>query len=160
MRLRRTFIAVCILLSSLATAALAKPVVKLQLTGMLVTVAHGRASLKPIARVTLHQGEKVRWVIQATNTGSSAALGLAPVGHVPAHMRYLAASANASQPGTIEYSLDGKNWSARPMIAVHTAHGIVHKPAPPSSYVSIRFLTKKPLAPRATFRYSYEVIVK
>jgi hypothetical protein len=46
------------------------------------------------------------------------------------------------------------------MQTVKTARGEERKPAPPSAYVSVRFTAGKALAPKATFHYTYEVVVK
>jgi uncharacterized repeat protein (TIGR01451 family) len=140
--------------------ALARPVVNLHFAGALVQRVDGKVALKPVQGMTLHSGDVVQYSIDATNGGDQSALGFSTVGPVPAHMQYVSGSAHAAQPAAIEYSLDGKTWSARPMQTVKTAHGEERKPAPPSSYVSVRFTARTGLAPKATFHYTYQVVVK
>src|SRR5690348_13541874 len=140
--------------------ALARLAVNLHFGGALVQHVDGRVTLKPVQGLTLHPGDVVQYSIDATNNGDQAALGFSSVGPVPAHMQYVSGSARAAQPAAIEYSLDGKTWSAHPTQIVKTAHGDERKPAPASTYVSVRFTAKKALAPKATFHYTYEVVVK
>jgi uncharacterized repeat protein (TIGR01451 family) len=144
----------------LAGPAFARPTVNLHFSGALVQKIDGKVTRKPVQGLTLHTGDVVEYSIDATNTGDQAALGFSSVGPVPAHMQYVAASARAAQPAAIEYSVDGNTWSARPMRMTKTARGEQRRPAPPSAYVSVRFIATRALAPKATFHYSYEVVVK
>lgn len=141
-------------------AALASPSVKLHFSGALVQTINGKTEHKPVQGLTLHAGDVVEYAIVAKNAGDQAALGFSTVGPVPAHMQYVAGSARAAQPSKIEYSTDGKTWSVQPVQIVKTAHGTIRKAADPATYVSVRFTAAKPLAPKATFQYSYEVVVK
>lgn len=141
-------------------AALAGPAVKLHFSGSLLQTIHGKTERKPVQGLTLHAGDVVEYAIDATNAGDQAALGFRTVGPVPAHMQYVSGSARAAQPAKIEYSIDGKTWSAQPAQVVKTARGTLRKAAAPATYVSVRFTAARPLAPKATFRYSYEVVVK
>lgn len=147
-------------LLALGSAASAAPAVKLHFSGALVQKTNGKVQYKPIEGLTLHQGDVVEYAIDATNSGDQAALGFSTLGPVPAHMEYVSGSARAAQPARIEYSTDGKTWSPQPMQIVKTAHGTVKKAAPAAMYVSVRFTAQKALAPKATFHYSYEVVVK
>jgi uncharacterized repeat protein (TIGR01451 family) len=149
--------AVFLLLNGLAWA---RPLVSLHFSGALVQRVDGKVALKPVQGLTLHSGDVVQYTIDATNGGNQSALGFSTVGPVPSHMQYVSGSAHAAQPAAIEYSIDGKTWSARPMQTVKTARGEERKPAPPSAYVSVRFTAGKALAPKATFHYTYEVVVK
>jgi uncharacterized repeat protein (TIGR01451 family) len=149
--------AVFLLLSGIA---LARPAVNLHFSGALVQHVDGKVTLKPVQGLTLQAGDVVQYSIDATNNGDQAAMGFSSVGPVPAHMQYVSGSARAAQPASIEYSIDGKTWSAHPTEIVKTAHGDERKPAPASRYVSVRFTAKNALAPKATFHYTYEVVVK
>lgn len=141
--------------------ALARPDVKVHLTGAVVQKnAKGEISTTPVAGQTLHAGQIILYTIDATNAGSDAALDFKTNGAVPARTQFVAGSVSAPAATVVEYSVDGKIWSAHPAIAVRSAHGIVRKPANPSQYVSVRFTAKRALAPKASFRYSYEVLVK
>lgn len=150
-------VAFLLVLGSVASAA---PSVKLHFSGSLIQTTGGKVLHKPIQGLTLHQGDVVEYAIDATNSGDQAALGFTTVGPVPAHMQYVAGSARGEQPSRIEYSIDGKTWSPRPAQVVKTAHGSLRKPAPAALYVSVRFTAIKALAPKATFHYSYEAVVK
>lgn len=147
-------------LLALGSVASAAPSVKLHFSGSLVQKTNGKVQYKPIEGLTLRQGDVVEYAVDATNAGDQAALGVSTVGPVPAHMQYVSGSARAAQPARIEYSTDGKSWSVQPVQVVKTAHGSTKKPAPASAYVSVRFVAQKALAPKATFHYSYEVVVK
>jgi uncharacterized repeat protein (TIGR01451 family) len=149
--------AICVVLTGVAAA---KPAVKLHFSGSVVEHVDGKIVLKPVAGLTLHQGDVVEYAIDAANAGDDAALGFSTLGPVPAHTEFVAGSAHAAQPARIEYSIDGKTWSAHPMQLVKTAQGMQRKPAPPSAYVSVRFTAIKPLAAKAAFHYTYEVTVK
>ena len=157
----RAFSAVLFFVCAAPALAFARPDVQVHLNGALVQKsANGHVTTTPVAGLTLHAGQTIVYTIDAQNAGSDAALDFSTAGAVPAHTQFVAGSVSAPAATTVEYSLDGKTWSAHPTIAVKTAHGVVHKAASPSQYVSIRFTAKHALAPRATFHYSYEVLVK
>jgi uncharacterized repeat protein (TIGR01451 family) len=157
----RALIAVLIFLLASPALAFARPDVKVHLNGAIVQKnAKGQTTLYPVNGVTLHPGQVIRYTIDATNSGSDAALEFTTAGQIPARTQYVAGSVSAPQSTVVEYSLDGKSWSTRPAIAVKTAHGIARKTAKPSAYVAIRFTSKSALAPSATFHYTYEVVVK
>lgn len=160
MKLGRALLYSAVFLLVFAGVAAAAPSVKLHFSGSLLQTAGGKVERKPIEGLTLHQGDVVEYAIDAVNSGDQAALGFSTLGPVPAHMQYVSGSARAAQPARIEYSIDGKTWSPHPTQAVKTARGTVRKAAPASAYVSVRFTSEKPLAPRATFHYTYEVVVK
>ncbi len=142
--------------------ALAKPVVDLRLQGVLVErAASGVETTTPVANVALKPGETVRYTIVATNRGSDPALGLRPSAKVPAGTAYEAGSAAASGAARVEFSLDGgQTWSAAPKVKVQTPAGVVEKNADPGLYTNLRWIVAKPLDPKSTLTYSYQVRVK
>lgn len=160
MRLGRALLCGAAILLALSELAIASPSVKLHFSGSLVQKINGKTALKPVEGLALHGGDVVEYAIDATNSGDRAALGFSTVGPVPAHMQYVSGSARAAQPAKIEYSIDGKTWSAQPAQIVKTTHGTIRKAAPATAYVSVRFTSAKALPPKATFHYSYEVVVK
>ena len=147
----------------MGTSAFASPNVALHLSSSVVGKdAKGNATIDPIDSDTvLKQGETVRYDIVATNNGSDPALSLKPVGKIPPGMLYEAGTASAAPASIVEFSLDGgKKWSKLPTIKVTTPKGVVEKPADPATYTMVRWILQKPLAPKASVTYSYEVRVK
>lgn len=158
---RAVFVGIAALIFS-AGVAVAKPVVRLQLTGEKIqTLAAGRIKLVPVqAAGVLRSGDRIRYTIDAVNTGDQSAIDLATVGPIPKRMKYVGGSAKAIPGTTVQYSVDGRHWSSKPMLAVRTAAGIKEKPADPSSYTSVRWVAKRILPPKASFHYAYEVVVR
>jgi uncharacterized repeat protein (TIGR01451 family) len=145
-----------------AAAASARPDVALHLSATVVEkTSNGVEHNVPIeASTKLKTGQLVRYTISAYNKGSDAALHLAPVGKVPAGTAYVAGSASDSA-SRVEFSVDGgKTWSTKPTVTVQSASGALTKPADPSSFTTIRWTSEKPLAPKGSTRFSYEVRVK
>lgn len=145
---------------SAGTSAPPRPAVKLQLTGDLLAISDGKTVATPVAKSVLKQGDIVRYTILAINAGGKAAVALATVGPVPQKMEYVGGSASHPTGANVEYSLDGKIFSAQPMVVVNTPKGPVKKPADPAQYVAIRWTAQHPLAPKTRLRYTYEVRVK
>ena len=145
-----------------ASAASAKPNVQLKLDGELVQHdAKGDVKLVPLASAELKTGQTVRYDIVATNQGTDPAAKLMPVGKIPSGTAYEAGSASSATSLRVEFSIDGgKTWAKSPTIKVTTPTGVVVKPADPSSYTTIRWIAAKPLAPKASLSYSYEVRLK
>jgi uncharacterized repeat protein (TIGR01451 family) len=155
------FACVAALVLTTLTAS-AKPDVSLHLSGVtVVKVSGGGEKLVPLdPAVKLKTGEVVRWTIVGTNKGSDPALHFTPSDKIPAGTAYIAGSASTTA-GNAEFSLDGgKTWSSKPMVTVQTSTGPVTKPADPSSYTNIRWIAEKPLAPKGSVRFLYEVRVK
>ena len=150
------------LFATLGSSALARPDVKLHLAGEIVGHdAGGKETLEPIAPDTqLHAGEVVRYEIVAFNGGTDPAVKLAPVNRIPSGTQYEAGTASSNPAFAVEFSLDGKTFSKLPMLSVKTPTGIVEKKADPATYAAIRWINVKPLAPKASVTYSYEVRVK
>jgi hypothetical protein len=99
-------------------------------------------------------------VITASNTGDQPALHVVPTGKIPTGTTYEAGSASGNGVH-VEFSLNGgKTWSQKPTVTVHTSTGDVSKPADPAAYTSLRWVSEKPLLPKASATYSYEVQVK
>ncbi|MGZ6196282.1 MAG: hypothetical protein ACXWNL_01340 [Vulcanimicrobiaceae bacterium] len=138
--------------------ASARPVVKLHLKGVVVQQSEGRTSQTPVEGVVLKAGDLVRYTIAASNSGDSPALKLTPVGPVPKATSFVPGSARAAG-AFAEFTLDGKTWSAHPMLSTKTPNGIVAKPADPSLYRAVRWITKRALPPKSVFVYSYDVRV-
>jgi uncharacterized repeat protein (TIGR01451 family) len=138
--------------------ALARPLVSLHLTAFLVQGDTARSTEVPLASKPLEAGDLVKFVIQASNKGNSAALHLTPVDPIPPHMSYVPGSAKDGS-ATVEFTLDGKKWAAHPVVAMRTPKGVVNKPADPSLYKAIRWVTHAPLPANATFTYSFEARV-
>lgn len=163
MRLSSLWVLLCLaLLVAVPSVASAKPNVVLTLSGVTVhKTASGVEKDVPLdPNVRLKTGEIVRWTIVAANKGSDPALHLTPSDKVPAGTVYVVASAS-TLGGHAEFSLDeGKTWTAKPMVTVQTTTGPVTKPADPSSYTTIRWIADKPLAPKGSLRFTYEVRVK
>ena len=148
-------------LLTVSTAA-ARPDVVLHLSAaVVVRTANGAERVEPLEQsAKLKTGQVVRYTISAYNQGSDPALRLSPVGKVPAGMTYVAGSASDSV-AHVEFSVDGgKTWSAKPSLTVQSATGPVIKPADPSSFNAIRWTRGKPLTPKGSARFSYEVRVK
>jgi uncharacterized repeat protein (TIGR01451 family) len=130
------------------------------LTGSLVTVVDGHAKHSPVDNVVLKSGDDVEYDVIASNTGSSPALKLVPMAHIPAGTSYVPGSAKSAR-ATAEFSIDnGKTWSAAPTVAVKSATGTVLKKADVSLYNAVRFVQAGSLAPGSKALYSYEVRVK
>lgn len=145
---------------SAAPHAPAHPAVRLQLSGDLITIADGKTVATPVEKAVLKKGDLVRYTIVASNAGAKPAVSLSTVGPVPQRTQYVGGSASHASGASIEYSLDGKAWSAQPMVTVTTDHGPVQKPADPAQYVAVRWLAQRALAPKQSVHYSYEVRVK
>jgi uncharacterized repeat protein (TIGR01451 family) len=147
----------------MGTSAYASPKVVLHLAGSVVGKdAKGNPTIDPIDSDTiLKPGEIVRYDIVATNTGTDPALSLKPVGKIPPGMFYEAGTASAAPASVVEFSLDGgKNWSKLPTVKVKTPKGVVEQKADPATYTTVRWILQKPLAPKASVTYSYEVRIK
>lgn len=154
----RALIAVCFFVCLATASALARPQVSLHLSAFLLQGPEAHRSAVPLGTRPVEAGDVVRFVIEASNKGNSPALNLTPADPIPAHMTYVPGSAKNSS-ATVEFTLDGKTWSAHPVVAVKTAKGTVKKAADPSLYKAIRWVTHAPLAANATFTYSFEARV-
>lgn len=161
MNYKRSLTALCILAFTAPGIAVAKPQVSLHLSAFVLGIAHGKPTMTPLdnaAHKSIGAGTRVRFVIEARNKGASAALHLTPSDPIPPRMTYVPGSARDGN-STIEFSLDGKTFSSHPTIKVKTAKGLVSKPADPSMYKAIRWITHVPLPAHRTFTYSYEAQV-
>lgn len=136
------------------------PAVKLRLSGDLLAIADGKTVATPVEKAVLKKGDLVRYTIVASNAGGKPAVALSTIGPVPQRTQYVDGSASQGAGALVEYSLDGKTFSARPTITVNTSRGPVSKPAPPDEYVAIRWTSQRPLSPKHVERFSYEVRVK
>jgi uncharacterized repeat protein (TIGR01451 family) len=144
-----------------ATAAFAKPVVVVTLAqATVVTAADGTQHLAALTDdVPVGRGTAIRYTISAKDTGSEPARQLALTGHVPSGTAYTPSSLRGPG-GHAEFSLDGKTFSAHPMVSVKTPAGDVMQPADPASYVVVRWVKDAPLDANAGTSFSYEVRVK
>lgn len=148
-------------LAAVSTVASANPLVALKLSGSVVAkAADGTEKATPLGDAALKPGETIRYDISAFNKGDVPARSLVPAGKVPAGTEYESGTAVPSAAG-LEFSInDGKTWSAKPMVTVHTPAGDVTKPADPATYTNVRWVTGKSLAVSAASTFSYEVLVK
>jgi uncharacterized repeat protein (TIGR01451 family) len=147
----------------MSTAAYARPNVQLHLVAEVVGHdAKGNRTLDPIPEgEALKPGEIVHYDIVASNAGSDPALKLAPVGRIPSGMAYEPGSATTAAAYIVEFSLDGgKTFAKVPTVKVTTSNGVVEKKADPATFTTVRWIMQKPLAPKASVTYSYEVRVK
>jgi uncharacterized repeat protein (TIGR01451 family) len=160
----KSAVALVALFAAFGTAAAsARPNVSLQLDGKVIERdAKGAEKLVPVTSDTgFKPGETVRYVIVASNRGSSAALNLMPEGKIPAGTAYEAGTASLAAAARVEFSIDGgKTWAAKPLIKVATANGTVEKAADPSLYTMLRWVASGALAPKASVSYSYQVRIK
>ena len=121
----------------------------------------GERQLAPLSGITLHSGEIVRYDVTARNAGTNPAKNLVPVGTIPIGTVYEAGSASTNAL-RVEFSIDGgKTWSVSPMVKVRNAAGVlVEKKASPARFTAVRWISEKPLDPKSTVTYDYEVRVK
>ena len=155
-----SFALVLAVMSVTAASALAKPNVQLHLSGVLVThSADGRETTTPIEKVTPKKGELYRYTVVASNVGTDPALKLVTRENIPNGTSFVAGSATKSAGVAIEYTLDGKMWSAQPLVTVTTPKGLVRRPADPSAYMAVRWIASK-VAPKSALTFTYEVRVK
>jgi uncharacterized repeat protein (TIGR01451 family) len=152
---------VAVMLVTSGVGAWANPSVKLVLAGFVIGKdAKGAETVAPLADTTVTPGTTIRYVITATNSGDQNAENLVPIGKIPTGTAYQAGSASAKDALRVEYSLDeGKTWSIKPMVTVHTPTGDVVKPADPATYTRVRWVADKPLAPKGVVAFSYDVQV-
>jgi len=151
--LTAAFVAAAFSLSALAAEA--RPHVELHLTGTLLE--NGHPGKTTIDHAVLKAGDVVHFTVAATNNGDAPALKFQPQAMIPAHTTYVPGSARAQ--GTVEFSLDGKTWSQKPVLQTKTAAGVVTKSADPSLYRAIRWTASRTLAPKKTVLFSYDVRV-
>jgi uncharacterized repeat protein (TIGR01451 family) len=154
MDFRRALPALWLFVCAAPLVALAKPDVSLHLSAYLIAQSPGHTSETPLGSKPVTAGARVRFVIQAHNGGSSPALHLTPSDRIPAHMAYVPGSATGGY-ATVQFTVDGKTWSAHPLVAVRTAKGTMHRPADPSQYKAVRWVTHVALPANHTFTYSY-----
>lgn len=140
-------------------AAEAKPSVALALKGSLVEQTAQGPKLVALPAAGLRPGERLRYDIIATNVGTDPTTALVPQAKIPSGTAYAPGSAG-SEFGRPEFTLDGKTWSVAPTIVVRTPAGDVVKKADPSTFIAVRWIAAKPLAPKASLDFSYEVRVK
>ncbi len=148
-----------VLTFTMATALAAAPKVALHLQGLLFAKRAGKTVTVPIDRL-LKAGDLLLYRIDARNEGKAAALGLAPVGKVPARTAFVRV-ATAPRGSHVEFTLDGTHWSAHPMIRVIGPNGKpTEKPAPLAMYRAVRWSLTTPFPAGATAAFAYEVRVK
>ena len=155
MDFRRGLMTLCILTCAAPPAAFARPQVALHLSAFLI---QGTRAEVPLGNKNVGAGDRVRFVIEARNSGSSPALHLTPSDPIPSRMTYVSGSARDGN-STVQFTVDGKTWSAHPTVRVKTSNGIVSKPAEPSMYKAIRWVTHMPLPANHSFTYSFEAQV-
>ena len=138
-----------------------KPHIALNLAASVVAYDAKGVEHDSPADVALKSGALLRYTVIAKNVGDAPARNLAPAARVPAGTVYEPTPSAHVSSATVEFSLDGgKTWSAVPTISVVTAHGTVRKKADPATYTAVRWVALRPLAPKSSLTYSYEVRVK
>jgi uncharacterized repeat protein (TIGR01451 family) len=144
-----------------ATAAFAKPVVVVTLAqATVVTAADGTSHVAVLdANTAIGSGVAIRYTVSAKDVGTDPARGLVLTGHVPQGTAFTPGSVRGPG-GRAEFSLDGKSFSARPMVTVKTPAGDVLQPADPALYVMIRWTKDAPLDAKSIAAFSYDVHVK
>lgn len=136
---------------------MAAPSVKLALSQALIVQKDGKTVATAVPEDGAKYGSTLRYTIVAKNGGDKPALNVLPVGRIPHGVTFIAKSAT---PASAQYTLDGKSWSAKPMVEVKEANGKrVKKPADPSTYVGVRWKIAK-LLPKKTETFTYEVTVR
>ena len=145
----------------LAAVADAKPIVGLSLRGDFVTaIADGKVALVPIASRKALPGERIRWQIDAKNSGDATARNFIAAGKIVSATTLVPSSVTATG-ARVEYSLDnGATWSATPMRVIHSAQGDRVTPAELTSYTAIRWVSTASLAPGTSRRFVYDVVVR
>jgi uncharacterized repeat protein (TIGR01451 family) len=147
-------------MSLIAASPSAKPNVQMHLSGVLVTTsANGHETTTPVEKVAPKKGEIFRYTIEAKNVGTQPALHVIALDKIPNGTEFVGGSASKAPGVAIEYTLDGKTWSAQPIVSVMTPKGLVRRPADPSAYASVRWIAPK-VAPKAALTFTYEVRVK
>ncbi|MGD0474966.1 MAG: hypothetical protein ABSB70_17365 [Candidatus Velthaea sp.] len=161
MRRFLVFFFTAVVVAASQCAAFAKPVITLKLSGAYVTrSADGKEQLVPVSARAAQPGEHIRWEIVATNSGDQPARNFVPSGKISPATTYVANSGAAAN-AAVEFSLDsGKTWSSTPTVTVHSGDTVKTVNADLSTYTAIRWRTAAPLAPGASHRYVYEVVVR
>jgi uncharacterized repeat protein (TIGR01451 family) len=142
-----------------ATAANATPNVDLHLSGTIISHSGSTISYLPLDR-PVKAGETIQYTIVAKNLGTAPAIGLTPVGRIPEGTTFVRAEPVPAFVH-VEYTLDGKTWSAHPTIVVKDPDGNTHTAAAPLNlYKAIRWSTSGTLAPKKSLQFAYEVEVQ
>ncbi|NNM98597.1 MAG: hypothetical protein HKL91_02215 [Candidatus Eremiobacteraeota bacterium] len=141
--------------------ASAKPVLHLELTQALVLHVRGGTAYRPVPATGARPGEELRFTVKATNVGDSPAIGAEILKQIPAGEVFRAGTVVSPADATVTYSLNGRSFSARPMLRVRKPDGtVVLRPAPPSSYRALRWQLRKPFAVHATAVFRFNVRIK
>ena len=121
------------------------PDVKVSLVAQRVVTTDGKESLVEADKAK--PGDTIQYEATYRNVGQSAAVNVGATVPIPAGLELVADSA---KPAAEQASLDGKNFSAIPLMhEVKNAAGVVEsKPVPLSQYRALRW-TIKELAPGA-----------
>jgi uncharacterized repeat protein (TIGR01451 family) len=158
-QLRFVSLVLSVMLPCAAAAAATKPNVELHLSGSIVSVTNSTTTYLPIDR-PLKAGETVRYTIVADNSGTAPAVGLVPMARVPERSVFVRVAPAASAV-RVEYTLDGKEWSAQPTILVKNPDGTTHRvPAPLTMYKAVRWVVPGALAAKHSLTFAYEVQVQ
>jgi uncharacterized repeat protein (TIGR01451 family) len=139
----------------------AKPLITVTLSqAMVITGADGGVHLTaPDTSAPVAHGAVIRYTVSAKDVGTDEARRLQLLGHIPAPTAFVPGSVHGPG-GHAEFSLDGKTFSAQPMIAKTTPAGSSMVPADPSAYVMVRWTKDAPLEANSSAGFSYDVRVK
>jgi uncharacterized repeat protein (TIGR01451 family) len=101
-------------------------------------------------------GEVITWRVRLNNRRQTEIKNVRAVGPVPAGTYFVADSAEG-EGVTVDYSLDGQNFSQRPMVKNGRGELV---PADPSTYTSVRFTFSESVAPGTSKVASYRTRVR
>ena len=101
--------------------------------------------LRPLARVSVQQGQEIFYTVRIRNPQTTAMAALSVVQPVPVNTRYVAGSATGAG-ADITFSTDGGRTFAKPAELRSVDNS---DPIPSQSYTHIRWQLRFPLAPGA-----------
>lgn len=134
--------------------AYAKPDIKIKLENQKIVIKDNKETFEPAD--TAKPGDILIYRIKLSNTGTSEARKLQPVGPIPDGTVYI----KEKYLYETLFSLDGKKFEKEPKIKVKEGNKEVLKDAPVEMYKQIKWLVDKPLKPNQTLVISYKVKLK
>jgi uncharacterized repeat protein (TIGR01451 family) len=104
-------------------------------------------------------GDVIRYVLVFTNVTAGPVKNIQFVDPIPQGTVYVLGSAVADRPVRVEFSIDGKSYSAQPTIAVAQDGKTVEQPAPPERYTHVRWTVLGSLAPGAKVMAEFRALI-
>lgn len=145
---------------SLAAAASrpAESLLKIDLDGV-VARPGGNVSLAEAGKVK--PGEVITWGMKITNRGDSATVpGTSAEGEIHPATVYVPGSAGGDNSAAVTFSLDGRNFSPRPMVK-YVENGVEReRPAPVEAYRAVRFTWPGQISPGEVRSATYKARVR